>query len=447
MPKTLMLILLLFAVSAAPAWSQDDPGDEVYEMQSGDESEAFAEEADDEPIEYADAEDSGEDVIESEGDDAFADVEADSGDASEDQSAAGDEAADETAQSDEEEEAEDSADDEDAGASGDAAAATPDSDAQATDGNSATMNPQGSEPPPPPPPPASPPAPVAMADQHEAQNKAPPSTTTPERAPTSTTASNDSANSWCLVLIDNKQFYAPDVGNYVEFYSQFRCRPSYYESKDGRLIDDLVVSVKISQGGVSVKEDTYRLTPPFMMDGHVEDFYDIQRHPLAPGTYQYDLELKDFENKNAPLKSTHMLTVIEKSDVISISDIQAIEYASPGDPKNDFYKSGYNLIPRLVAFYEKNERSAVATYFEVYNTNSLPDSVFVVRTTLINAATGLEIEEFRLTSERETAPVVSIFLKIDITNLPSGNFILSHTILNRNMMKLATKSYEFERGK
>jgi hypothetical protein len=111
MPKTLMLILLLFAVSAAPAWSQDDPGDEVNEMQSGDESEAFAEEAGDEPIEYAaDAEDSGEDMIESEGDNAFADTEADSGDASEDQSAAGDEAADETAQSDEEEEAEDSAD-------------------------------------------------------------------------------------------------------------------------------------------------------------------------------------------------------------------------------------------------------------------------------------------------------------------------------------------------
>lgn len=245
--------------------------------------------------------------------------------------------------------------------------------------------------------------------------------------------------------VDNKQFFAPEVGNYVEFHLQFIGYSINYKGKDGGLIGDLGVSMKISQGGIAVKEDVYRLETPFMKDSLIEDFYDIRRYPLSPGTYQFDLELMDLNSEYPSLKLTQMLTVTEMSDAISISDIEVAEYAKRGDGTSPFFKSGYDLIPRLVTFYPK-ELTSIPVYFELYNTNLLPDSVFAVRQTLIDAATGIEIAEVNQMSRHETAPVVPILRQVDITNVPSGKFILSYTLLNRNMMDLSTESYEFERS-
>ncbi len=245
--------------------------------------------------------------------------------------------------------------------------------------------------------------------------------------------------------VDNKQFFAPEVGNYVEFHLQFIGYSINYKAKDGGLIGDVGVSMKISQGSITIKEDMYRLETPFMKDSLIEDFYDIRRYPLPAGTYQFDLELMDLNSEFPSLKLTQMLTVTEMSDAISISDIEVAEFAKRGDGTSPFFKSGYDLIPRLVTFYPK-ELSSIPVYLELYNTNLLPDSVFAVRQTLTDATTGTELLEVSQMSRHETAPVVPILRQVDITNVPSGKFILSYTLLNRNMMELSTESYEFERS-
>lgn len=245
--------------------------------------------------------------------------------------------------------------------------------------------------------------------------------------------------------LDNKQFYAPEVGNYVEFHLQFIGYSINYKGKDGGLIGDLAVTMKISNQDSIVLQDTYRLETPFMKDSLVDDFYDIRRFPLAPGTYEFELELMDLNSENASLKTSQMLVVTEMSDAISISDIEVAEYASKGDGTSQFFKSGYDIIPRLVTFYPK-ELSSIPIYFELYNTDQLPDSVFAIRQTVTNAGTGVEMMELRQTSRHFTSPVVPFLRELDISTVPTGKFIVSYKLLNRNMLELAEESYEFERS-
>lgn len=245
--------------------------------------------------------------------------------------------------------------------------------------------------------------------------------------------------------VDNKQFYAPEVGNYVEFHLQFIGYSIKYKGKDGGLIGDLAVRMSISDQEKVVKEDAYRLETPFMKDSLVEDFYDIRRFQLAPGTYEFELELMDLNSDNAPLKATQMLVVTEMSDAISLSNVEVAEYASKGDGTSIFFKSGYDIIPRLVTFYPQ-ELNSIPVYFEIYNTDQLPDSVFAIRQSVTNAETGSEISGLKQTSRHYASSVVPFLRELDISTVPTGKYIVSYELLNRNMLVLAEESYEFERS-
>ncbi len=246
--------------------------------------------------------------------------------------------------------------------------------------------------------------------------------------------------------VDNKQFFAPEIGNYIEFHLQFTGYSINYKGKDGGLIGDLAVSMKIlDQDSVVVQEDAYRLETPFMKDSVVEDFYDVRRFQLNPGTYQFQLMLMDLNSEHDPIDFSQMLVISEMSDAISISNIEVAEYATRGDGSSPFFKSGYDIIPRIVTFYPE-QLSSIPVYFEVYNTNELPDSVFAIRQTVTNAATGMEISELTQTSKYNTSPVVPVLREIDISSVPTGKYIIKYKLLNRNLLELAEESYEFERS-
>ncbi|MFK7786218.1 MAG: GWxTD domain-containing protein [Crocinitomicaceae bacterium] len=246
--------------------------------------------------------------------------------------------------------------------------------------------------------------------------------------------------------VDNKQFYAPEIGNYIEFHLQFTGYSINYKGKDGGLIGDLAVKMKIlGEDSKVVQETAYRLETPFMKDSLVEDFYDVRRFQLDPGTFEFQLELMDLNSSHDPIQFSQMLVVTELSDAISISDIEVAEYAAKGDGTSPFFKSGYDIIPRLVTFYPE-ELNSIPVYFEAYNTDQLPDSVFAIRQTVTNAMTGDEISELRQTSRHFANPVVPVLRQLDISTVPTGKYLITFKLLNRNMLELSESSYEFERS-
>ena len=76
--------------------------------------------------------------------------------------------------------------------------------------------------------------------------------------------------------LDNKHFFAPTLGNYVEFHLKFFGYSINYKGKDDGLIGEVAVQMSVTQNNKVIASDAYRLSTPFMKDSIIEDFYDIK---------------------------------------------------------------------------------------------------------------------------------------------------------------------------
>lgn len=245
--------------------------------------------------------------------------------------------------------------------------------------------------------------------------------------------------------LQTKQFMAPEIGNYVELHFQYVGYTIAYQKSGEDLIGELGVFIDIMQHGKKVTGDAYRLSTPLMKEGIVEDFYDIKRFALQPGVYQCNIELIDMNSKNQPIKTNFDFEVDEYTDALSISEILVAESASKTTEQTAFSKSGYDILPRIATFYPQ-ELVTLPIYFEVYNSSQLGDSIFSIRQELVNVNTAQNLSDFTKTTVHKVAPVVPVFKAIDLTDLTSGKYKLSMTVVDEKNNALSTQFYEFERS-
>lgn len=244
--------------------------------------------------------------------------------------------------------------------------------------------------------------------------------------------------------VDNKQFFAPGIGNYLEVYMQYFGQSIQYKGKENGLEGEIAVRMSILSGDSVVALDAYRLTTPFMKDSIVEDFYDVKRFVLKPGNYKLFLELMDLNSTQSPLSATLPIVIEDLNEGIAFSDIEIAELAYKGDENSPFYKSGLCIIPRLATFYP-SELTTIPVYFELYNTSTLEDSVFAVKQ-MIKNENGIELPDYTVFTRHSSSTVVPIMRKVDISLLPTGKYTLNYTLLTRSMIELAEQSYEFDRS-
>ncbi|MDX2360148.1 MAG: GWxTD domain-containing protein [Crocinitomicaceae bacterium] len=245
--------------------------------------------------------------------------------------------------------------------------------------------------------------------------------------------------------MDNKQFYAPGVGNYIEIQLQFSGSSIIYLEQEAGIMGELAVQMAVLKGEDTVASDAYRLNSPAVKDSIFDDFYDIKRFVLEPGDYVFKIKMQDLNSDNEPLEASQIIVLDDLSNAISLSDVETIEYAFAGDESSPFYKSGYNIIPRLSTFYPE-QLSAIPVYMEIYNSTQLEDTVFGIKRTIVNADLNIELEEYTVFTRHYTAEVVTYLKAIDIAELHTGKYLLNFTLLNKNMMELSTQSYVFERS-
>lgn len=245
--------------------------------------------------------------------------------------------------------------------------------------------------------------------------------------------------------LDSKQFYAPGSGDYIEIYFQYVGPSVKYKSADGGLQAEIAVSIEIKEGENRVAGDLYRLQSPLMKDSIIEDFYDVRRFAVKPGKYVLNIELNDLNNTNGSIKASQPIVIDELGTGITASDIETIEYASKGDESSAFFKSGYNMIPRLSTFYPE-QLSSIPVYFEFYNSHLMEDSVCGLKQYIVNTENGKELTDFTIYTKHSTAEVLPILRNVDISKIPSGTYSLNYTLLTRSMIELTTQSYLFERS-
>jgi GWxTD domain-containing protein len=245
--------------------------------------------------------------------------------------------------------------------------------------------------------------------------------------------------------LDTKQFYDPQIGNYVEIYMQFVSSSIKYEAKNEGLQGKIAIRLNVTQKDSSFFSDVYILESPIMKDSIVEDFYDVIRFAIKPGKYDFKIELSDVINeKSKAIKAESELVVKDLSKNISISDLEIAEFARKSEENSNFTKSGLYILPRLTNYYP-SELTKIPVYFEVYNSNLLSDSIFILKQIVRNSETSEELFDYEYYSKHNKSSVVPIIRGVDITNLPTGNYELEFSILDRSKKIQVVHSYTFER--
>lgn len=246
--------------------------------------------------------------------------------------------------------------------------------------------------------------------------------------------------------IDQKTYFSPTSGTYVELHYQFIGYTLQYDTVGIGLQSKVAVGALITDlAGDTITKDIYVLQSPIMRDSVIEDFFDIQRIQLKPGKYKAYIELQDLLSKQASLTGLIEIEVPEITSNVAISDILIAEVATQSSTDSPFNKSGYEIIPRISNFLGQGLNN-LPYYVELYNTNTLTDSVFGFKQRIVSTEKEKEVDGFSRFIKMKPAEVVPVLRNLDISKLPTGSYRLEIELVDRNNQSICSaSSYYFER--
>lgn len=255
------------------------------------------------------------------------------------------------------------------------------------------------------------------------------------------------------VYISYATFNTPDNKPYIETYISVIGNTVAFEKTENNTFKGAVeVTLTFSQFGEIVYADKYRLNGPEVNDTNVvlKNFLDQQRIPLANGAYTMGIKIADANNTSQYYSVSEEVKINFPEDKMSFSDIEMIDSYTKTTTPNPLSKSGYDLVP-LVPFGEyfyPNELNTITFYSEIYNsTKILGDSgKFLVNYYLEIANSGKKIDDFSIIKKYSTSPVGIVFTKLNIQDLPSGDYNLVLEARDRDDNIIASKKTYFFRS-
>jgi GWxTD domain-containing protein len=191
---------------------------------------------------------------------------------------------------------------------------------------------------------------------------------------------------------------------------------------------------KFNLKSTKIEEDDPK-RPPFL---HLERFV------LDNGTYNFELTLKDnFADSAEVFNFSDIISVNIEKEELSFSDVTLAEQMSPTTKRNQYSKSGFDIVPYVSNFYPDNVNS-LSFYMEMYNLDKLlgQDEPFLITTYLEGNPTKRMYTEYATRSPQKAAPINVLMKSFDITKLNSGNYNLVIELRdNKNNVIGTTKKF------
>jgi GWxTD domain-containing protein len=249
--------------------------------------------------------------------------------------------------------------------------------------------------------------------------------------------------------LDYKNFYTPEIGNFVEIHLQFLAYSLKYKGVEAGLQSEIAIQYTFKQADIVVKSDAYRLQSPLMRDSIIEDFYELKRVALNPGKYVLELSLSDLNSDNPATTAIQEIEVKDLSNRTSISSLEIAEMMLPlssNNPENVFAKSGYEIIPRISNYFQTASNN-IPVYFEMYHPKSSDslENILGLKQTIIDNKSKSELESFTRYTKHDVKDVQPVIRLLDISKLKSGEYTLEYSIINKENQSIYSSSYFFER--
>jgi GWxTD domain-containing protein len=243
-------------------------------------------------------------------------------------------------------------------------------------------------------------------------------------------------------FLDHKQFFHPDLGNLLEIHIQFIAYSLTFKQTDEGLQSIVGINYKLKNLAQEIiHADAYQLKSPIMRDSIIEDFYELKRIALKPGTYTLELTLYDLNADTKQIETSQTIDIIDYANRTTISSIEPAELIQKTKEETVFTKSGYDIIPRISNYYS-TDVYAIPVYLEIYSNEK---EVVGLKQVIRNVKSKQELEQFTKFSKLEVDKIAPQIKVIDISSLPTGEYHLEFSLINKNNEEFNSTSYFFER--
>ena len=241
--------------------------------------------------------------------------------------------------------------------------------------------------------------------------------------------------------LDTKQFYAPEIGPYLEVYIEFVGYTTQFIACQGGTKATVIVDCAIadSSGQISFK-DFYVLDSPISTDSTQNNFLEIIRVPLPKGNYTLSINLEDVNRSNSQISGTMPIEVIDTPGQLRFSSLELVDLAFVSQEQSRFTKSDYYIIPLLRNYFHKDMNN-LPYYLEIYGAKG---SVQLERK-VINAQSGQTYVGLSYSDTLQAAEVLALLQQLDITDLVTGTYQIQWTAKDLQTGQVTSQIFDFER--
>lgn len=245
-------------------------------------------------------------------------------------------------------------------------------------------------------------------------------------------------------------FNSPNKGPYIECYLAIDgSSVSFVPAGESGYQATVEITMIFMREHQVFEYDKYLLKSGMLHDslGEGVTIIDQQRYFLPEGEYEYHITMVDRNSPSDTVKSVQLIEIDFPDDEVNFSAIQLIDSIRDAKNENILTKSGYDLFPKVVNYYSKDDRKLMF-YTEIYNT--LPylgeSGRFLLKSYIKTFESDYVIDDYVAYKRAEAREVYPYLREFDISSLPSGNYILTVELRDEKNEVISTNSLFFARN-
>lgn len=242
-------------------------------------------------------------------------------------------------------------------------------------------------------------------------------------------------------------FNTPENEPYVETYLTINGASLNYVKIDDTFKSVVDVQLLFKKGDSIVNFAKYDLNGPVVTDTTFVDqnMLDVQRYGLPDGDYTIELSLRDKNGDEKKLTTSASLSINFSPDSLEFSDIELLSSYEKSDTQGTLSKNGYLLTPYVFNYYPLS-MNTLSFYLELYNTKEvIGDEAFLLTNYIRPFETDKKMDQYIHRKKVTPKEVVTTLSSFEISELPSGNYLLVSEARNRNNQIIAQKEIFFQR--
>ncbi len=243
-------------------------------------------------------------------------------------------------------------------------------------------------------------------------------------------------------------FNTPDNNPYIETYLVINGRSvSYVLQPDGTFRAGVNVKIIFRENDSIINYDKYELVGPKIDDTSksISNLMDVERYYLPNGNYQLELTIQDKNSDKEAVVNYDEFVIDYMKGKIGFSDIEFVHSYGKSDKGGLLEKNGYEIIPYALDYYPEVAKN-LTFYSELYNIDSVAaDGQFLLYYYIRPSELDKKLDQYFYAKRMHAAQVRILLNSIDISNLPSGNYMLVLEARNRNNNLMASQKKFFYR--